>query len=123
MKLRSFYYLLFVSSYRLGLILHSKHEPQIFAHIWLILSEVVIFSTVLILLKGVFRIEFEISKIAFVLMIVFPLWLINYLLFIKGKKYIELQKNIKTTAMPAIWLFVFSLIFFIGIGIWAIKSS
>ncbi len=80
-----FYSKLFVSACRLGIILHFPFKPHIFGHYWLTFSGMIVFASILMLIKWTLNIDFDIGKVVFALIVIVPIWLINDLLFLREK--------------------------------------
>lgn len=117
-RLLTSYHSLFVSAYNLSKKIKADDKPHEIAY-WLItFYNMANFATILLLLKFLIGINLEIGKVFFIIIITIPFFIINYYIFLKGKKYKKILSELEKTTSHVYFLVyaISSILLFVFIG-------
>ena len=112
------YYTLFVSACNFSKKIRADGKPYEIAYWSISFFNAVNMVAILLLLKFYIGIDLEIGKFLFIALVFVPFFIINYYVFLKGKKYIKIITKLEKSTSYLYYLLyeVLSIILFVITG-------
>lgn len=117
-KLINAYYTLFVSACNFSKKIKADGKPYEVAYWSISFFNAANLVAILLLLKFFIGIDLEIGKFLFISIVFVPFFILNYFVFLKGKKHIKIISNLEKSTSYLFYLFyaVLSILLFVITG-------
>lgn len=111
-----YYKMLFVSACKLARKLNVKDDFYDTAYLWISLMLTINITALFMFVQFLFKIDFNISNFLYLFVFGSPPLVINYYIFIRKKRYIQIFNNIDASPKPFMIYLIISLFLFLLTG-------